>query len=263
LLSEDGSEYSLDINDLIGLDFRKAERLLQENGKTVFSYHYRNSEQRRFTVLDVVEGKEPGTFTLTLAGRNPIAHLPSIYQENPFLEQFLWIFQHMQYEQIKILDILHEYHTPQLAPKDFLYWMAGWFGMNSRNDYDEQTVRSLLQKGLSLFNWRGTAKGLRMYLRITMGIEPEILENSFPQNDFVILGGKSVNEVIRNRMEGNIPFFIVHFPVSIDRFNKAEKSRIAAIVEQEKPAHAMFYISFEQPELKKQRGILIGDDQLL
>lgn len=261
--SEDGSEYSVNTDDLVGLDLYKADRLIRERGGRVAAYYYRESEKRRFTVLEILPGREPQSYILTLAGKNPMAYLPSIYQENPFLEQFLWIFQHLQYEQIQILDVLHEYHTPQLAPKEFLYWMADWFGMSNRNDYDEQTVRALLQKGLDLFKWRGTAKGLRMYLRITMQIEPEILENSFPQNDFVILGEKSVNEVIRNRSEGNIPFFIVHFPVPADRFNRTEKNRIATIVEQEKPAHAMFYISFERPELQKQKGILIGEDQLL
>lgn len=265
MLSEDGSEYRWNPADLVGLDIHRAERFIGEMGGRVASYHYRSSERKRFTVLEAREKSgESGAFDLILAGKNPVAHLPSIYQENDFLEQFLWICQHMQYEQIRILDRLHEYHTPQLAPKEFLHWIAGWFGMNNQGtQLEEETIRALLQKGLSLFNWRGTVKGLRMYLTITMGVEPRIHENDFPRDDFVILGEKSVNEVIRNQMAGNIPFFIVHFPVEIDYFNRAEKSRIASIIDQEKPAHAMFYISFEQREMKKQKGILIGEDQLL
>jgi phage tail-like protein len=252
--------------NLIGLDFSKALRILEDSEDSVVAHFYQESSQPRFTVLDVktVQNKEgKNDLTFYLAGKNPIEYLPSIYQDNSFLKNFLWIFQHIQYEQIQTLDSLHNYFIPNEAPKEFLNWMADWFGMDlNKNFYDEKTVRELLQKGLSLFQWRGTVKGLKEYLRIIMGVTPEIIENSFPQTDFVILGDKQVTNVIRNHSESQIPFFTVHFPVDISFFNQVDKGRIASIVEQEKPAHTMYYITFEKKKIKKRNGILISDDKI-
>lgn len=258
---------SLSPSDLVGLDLEKALCLIRDSGGRLNKYYYRSSGEARFTVLDVRVRKDRegmDEYTLFLAGKNPVDYLPAIYQENPFLEEFLWIFQHMQYEQIRTLDSLHSFFIPEEAPAPFLNWMASWFGMDAEKcGFDEKTIRALLQKGLSLFQWRGTAKGLAVYLEITTGMKPQILENTFPQSDFVLLGEKKVNEIIRNHMDRRVPFFTVHFPVDIDSFNQAEKSRIATIVEQEKPAHSMYYISFDRPEIKRQKGILISDEQIL
>jgi len=259
LLSEDG--YSA----LIGLSLNRAIKLIEEAGLRWGGHFYRHSEERRFTVLEVKPGKDrmgQALLTLIVAGRNPVEHLPSLYRENPFLENFLWIFQHIQYEQIRTLDSLHEYFTPREAPVEFLHWMASWFGMDlEKNFYDEETVRALLQKGLSLFQWRGTVKGLTAYLEISAGVKPVIRENTFPQGDFVIMGEKNLSKVIRSHGERQVPFFTVHFPVPADRFSQADKGRIASIVEQEKPAHTMYYITFEKREKKQSRGILIQEDQ--
>lgn len=267
MLSEDGSkEYIINPQELIGLDVNKAQKMILSSGAEIKDCFYRESHQKRFTLVDVkVESRdeERDKYTLFLAGKNPIAHLPSLYQENAFLEKFLWIFQHIQYNQIRTLDNLHTFFTPEEAPLDFLYWMADWFGMNNKGDLDEKTIRTLLQKGLTLFKWRGTVKGLSMYLELTMKVKPQILENTFPLTDFYILGEKSVNRVIRNHVSNGIPFFTVHFSVEIDWFNRVEKSRISTIVEQEKPAHALYYITFNNSTKTKQKGILINDNQLL
>ncbi len=257
----------LNPRELIGLNFRNAAGLIKRSGGHVGQYFYRSSGKPRFTVIDVsTRPLADGTreYQLLLSGKNPVDYLPSLYQENPFLSNFLWIFQHMQYEQIQIMDSLHTYFIPEEAPVPFLYWMAGWFGMDpGKTGYSDDTIRALLQKGLSLFQWRGTSRGLSMYLKIITGLEPEIFENTFPQRDFVVLGERSVNDVIRNHTDSSVPYFTVHFPIGIQEFNQAEKSRIATIVEQEKPVHSMYYITFEKTERKKQKGILIGDDQIM
>ncbi|MDC7220324.1 MAG: phage tail protein [Spirochaetales bacterium] len=258
---EDGFDY------LLGQDLNGALKMIEAAGLNCGGYYYRSSGEKRFTVLDVKsrlnnEGKQE--LILFVAGKNPVDHLPSIYQENRFLEKFLWIFQHLQYEQVRTLDSLHTYFTPREAPVEFLHWLASWFGMDlEKNFYDEETVRALLQKGLSLFQWRGTVRGLTTYLTITTDVEPEIHENTFPHGDFVILGDKSLNEAIRNHAQNRVPFFTVHFPVPMSRFTQADKSRIASIVEQEKPAHSMYYITFEKEVIKRSKGILIQDDQML
>ena len=261
MLSEDGYSF------LVGQELTRALEMLKTAGLACAGYYYRTSECRRFTVLEVKPGvnmKGEPELTLIVAGRNPVEHLPSLYRENPFLENFLWIIQHIRYEQIRTLDSLHSYFTPREAPPEFLHWIADWFGMDwEKNSYDEDTVRSLLQKGLSLFQWRGTARGLTTYLEITTGLKPEIHENTFPHGDFVILGGKTLGEAIRNHSESRVPFFTVHFPVPVNRFSPAEKSRIASIVEQEKPAHSMYYITFAREEKNRSRGILIQDGQPL
>jgi phage tail-like protein len=261
LLSEGGYDV------LIGQNLSKALFMIEESSLVCGGYYYRTSSEKRFTVLEVksrTRGEGAIELILFVAGKNPIDYLPSLYQENPSLENFLWIFQHLQYEQVQILDNLHSFFIPSEAPLPFLHWIASWFGMDlEKNFYDESTIRALLQKGLSLFQWRGTARGLSTYLEITTGLKPEILENTFPQGNFLILGDTNLNEAIRNYSESRVPFFTVHFPVPSKSLSRADKSRIASIVEQEKPAHTMYYITFEEEIKKRNNGIYIHDNQEL
>jgi len=253
LLSEDGSD-QLGF-DFLGLDLFRVRRLLESCGASVGSYHYESSDKRRFTVLRAEE-ITPGVYSLVLAGKNLADYLPSVYQENRQLEQYLWIIQHLQYEQTAILDNLHEFFMPGLAPPEFLHWMADWFGMSRGFEFEEPVLRSILQKGIELYKWRGTARGLKMFLALTVGTEPEIKEN-------IGWHDSHDQDVIRSRQNSSTPVICVHFPVPADHFTSAEKARIATICEQEKPANVEFFITFEKAHSQREKGIRISDQEAL
>jgi phage tail-like protein len=111
-----------------------------------------------------------------------IQYLPAIYQEDEFLGRFLKIFEDVLSPVERILENIHLYFDPMMAPEGFLPWLASWIDLVLDENWPIQKRRELIKAGVELYRWRGTKRGLREYLRIYTGVEPEIIEH-FDGND--------------------------------------------------------------------------------
>ena len=255
-----------DLNtELYGLGIYQAKRKIELLGLKIGEIQYSESPIRRLTVLKARQRKSKNSSVpvvdLQLSGINPIKHLPSIYQNNDFLNKFLWVFQHLSYEITAVLDNLHLFLTPMEAPSDFVEWIATWFGLNIENLGDENSARLLLQNAVLLYRWRGTSKGLRAILKIVTGVEPEIFENSMPYGPYVISGGAVEGHVL-NKLTAN-SYFTVYFPVEEHQFTPHIRARIVQIMKTEKPAHTQSYITYKIAEKAVRKSTVILDDTML
>jgi hypothetical protein len=89
---------------------------------------------------------------------------------------------------------------------------------------------------VELFQWRGTRRGLREYLRVYTGVEPAIIEDfgGIPLGEHTQLGW---NTVLGG---GKAHTFTVTLELEDPQAVKVEQ--LKAIIEAEKPAHAAYML---------------------
>jgi phage tail-like protein len=141
-----------------------------------------------------------------------IGYLPSIYQdqENSFLVVFLRAFEKIIYDGWdsgsgngndvpgfdSILKEIDRYFIPvapvsrnaELPPHqtdaEFLPWLAKWLDLTLYEEWgekeQEQKLRENIRSAMDLYRMRGTVPGLKKYLQIYAGQEPEIRECCWP-----------------------------------------------------------------------------------
>ena len=140
-------DFNLIKHSCVGLDVYSAKNkilsLCPELSGNDIEITYRESDSRRFVVFDcaLVDGK----VMLYSTSKNPIRNLPSIYQENDFLRDFLMIFQHLSNDIAIKIDNMNELFRPMRCPSDFLNVLADWFGIDIELLGAEENKRLFLQ----------------------------------------------------------------------------------------------------------------------
>lgn len=107
-------------------------------------------------------------------------YLPAIYQEDPFLGQFLLPFEEVLTGFEDLLSTIDRYFAPAVTDPDFLPWLATWIALVLDEEWDEAKRRRLIGEAVKLYRLRGTVQGLKRYLEIYAGLVPEIREWHWP-----------------------------------------------------------------------------------
>lgn len=191
---------------------------------------------------------------LTVADRSVVNYLPQIYQRTDltgrnFVRDLLWIVQHLQFETDEKLENLEQYFDPHECPREFLDYLASWVALTLEAGWSETKKRSLIKKAVELYHLRGTPRGLRVYLRIFTGVDPVIIENAWPFEGFVVGVSSTVGvDTVLTHQVNRAHTFVVHVPLPIDDVDLDTIRRIHRIIEQEKPVHTDYYLTFAEPE---------------
>lgn len=106
----------------------------------------------------------------TVAGRGSVVglpvvrpivrQLPAIYQEHLFVEQFTAGLDDVTAPAHNVLDCLHAYIDPAVAPPDFVQWLGDWIGLHLDEDWSTDRSRRLVASAVEMFAKRGTTAGL-------------------------------------------------------------------------------------------------------
>jgi len=153
-----------------------------------------------------------------------LQYLPAIYQGNDFMGRFLRIFEDALAPVEDVLNWTHFYFDPRMAPPSFLPWLASWIDLVLDENWPEEHRRELIRRGVELYQWRGTKRGLLAYLRIYAGVEPEIVEH------FTAADGGPFQFTV-----------ILHVP----DMTSVNETRLRRIIEAEKPAHTGYTLRVE------------------
>lgn len=106
-----------------------------------------------------------------------LEYLPAIYSDDEFIGRFLLIFESIMDPIVWMIDNFDLYLSPEVAPQEWLAWMAGWFDVLLVPELPIERQRNLLQQIGWLFMRRGTRVGLERLLELYFGVQPEIIED--------------------------------------------------------------------------------------
>ena len=113
-----------------------------------------------------------------LESAHPVGHtLPALYQEDEFTQRFVGGFDEVLAPLFTTLDCIDAYFDAQVAPADFLAWLAQWVGVALDENWSVERQRDLVAQMVELYGSRGTVAGLRELVRLSTGVEPEILDS--------------------------------------------------------------------------------------
>ncbi len=156
-----------------------------------------------------------------------IEYLPSIFQdqENAYLERFLRAFEKIIYHGWRsesggdvdgfdtILDGIDRYFIPlDQLDEEFLAWLAKWVDLELDREWELSQRQEYISTAMDLYRMRGTVPGLKKYLRIYAGMEPEIRECCWPAG-----------------MQIGVASMIGGMSPEIDRFVKIEKQPLQPV----------------------------------
>lgn len=162
--------------------------------------------------------------------------LPGMYQEDPFLKRFLMIFESVLGPIDRSIANLPIYTEPELAPEQFLPWLAQWVAVTLDSAWPVERQRALIANAVEIYRWRGTKYGLKLHIQSYTGHEPLIAEY---RSGFVL--GKESGMGWTTQLLNTPPnplLFVVTAPVDNPRAINAAILR--QIIEEDKPAHTTY-----------------------
>lgn len=176
---------------------------------------------------------------------NYMEFLPLLYREVDFIGRFMKIFEQAYQPVIDNFSVMWANLDPLTSPQKLLPFLAHWVAWQVDYTWDLQQQRRLIRHAVELYRWRGTRKGLRLYLYLYTGLPldenlpnetdkhisiTESFGNSFilndaPLGDAVLGGGQAYHFVVRLRSKQGT---MIH------------EELIRRIIEQEKPAFCTY-----------------------
>ncbi|MBR4985467.1 MAG: PASTA domain-containing protein [Proteobacteria bacterium] len=263
----------LSVPDLEGLTAENASVFLELNGFPKPDILYEESDAPAMTVLnqDPQKGQivDADTIVTIYVSQSSFCDLlpgiyrTSIYEGHTHLRDYLWIFRHMFDSVSMEVDNIPKMFDPYETPAKFLPWLAGWIGFVLDEDWPEGKKRYLLRRALEYYRIRGTVKGLKLFLSIFVGVEPEIIENAWPFNGFQIGVHSTMDfDTIIFPVVNLSHCFIVDIPLEPEEVSEYTIVKIHDIIRAEKPAHTMYYLRFKGKKVAlSEFQLLVGDEE--
>jgi phage tail-like protein len=176
--------------------------------------------------------------------------LPTLYSEIDFVGRFLAIFEKAFEPSVQMLETLWTYLDPLTAPQSLLPFLAHWVAWPIDPRWDELQQRKLIHQAVEIYRWRGTRRGLRLFLHLYTGLPlddeiaeaqkhisiAEVFTEGFVLNasmigvDTMLGGGKPFHFVVRLRAPST---------------ETLDEAMIRQIVEREKPAFCTYELYLE------------------
>jgi phage tail-like protein len=156
----------------------------------------------------------PGVFQRTVEPGRPLAAL-------------LEVMEALHAPSEAVLAELDALFDPYRAPDAFVPLLAYWVDLDLRVTTGLGRTRELVAAAVEISRWRGTARGLRLFLQTATGLRDFALEENVPGPDGLPR-----------------PFHVsVRAPGSLT----PHRALLERIIEREKPAYVTYELHFTQP----------------
>ncbi|MBD1847228.1 phage tail protein [Cyanobacteria bacterium FACHB-63] len=175
--------------------------------------------------------------------------LPALYREVDFIGRFMKIFEQGFEPIVQSLDAMWAHLDPLTAPEALLPFLAHWVGWKIEPGISVDRQRRLIRQAVELYRWRGTRRGLRLYLHWYTGLPiDEHLPDEFekhisitePFGGAFIVGDTTLAETAV--LGGGQPY---HFCVRLRADQSLDEALIRRIIEQEKPAFCTYDLAID------------------
>lgn len=161
---------------------------------------------------------------------NWMKYLPAVFSEDEFLGRYMLIFESIYSPLIWLIDNFDLFLTPDMAPSEWLQWIAGWFDVLLLPELPIDRQRQLMNQLGWLFMRRGTPAGLQRLLELYFGVSPEIVETDLCSFT-VIMSFEESPLLKRLGQDGNV----------VGHFSAEEMKTIAdRLIWSQKPAFASY-----------------------
>jgi phage tail-like protein len=179
--------------------------------------------------------------------------LPVIYREVDFIGRFLKIFEQAFEPAVQSLDAMWANLDPLTAPQSLLPFLAYWVAWPLDPRWDLARQRRLIRNAVELYRWRGTRRGLRLYLHYYTGLPlddhipretDKHISITEPSGQGFVLGGTRLGQ--DSVLGGGRPY---HFMVRLrpERENQIDERLVRRILVQEKPAFCTYELMIAKP----------------
>ena len=161
--------------------------------------------------------------------------LPGVYHGDAYTQAFCEALDTVLAPVLLTLDSIPAYFDPDLAPADFVEWLATWVGLEIDENWPLEHQRELLARTVDLYSRRGTTQGITDVIALYTGIEPT-LEDS---------GGTTWSAAPGEPAPGRAaPNVVVRLrvPAEVELDPRRVDAVIAAVV----PAHVSWQVEIEQ-----------------
>lgn len=152
--------------------------------------------------------------------------LPAVYLDDEFTQRFTAALDEILAPVFATVDCFSGYLDPDLAPPDFVDWLAGWVALDLDDRWDYRQRREMLGHAVRMHRWRGTRRGLETQVRMLTGGEVEVTDS----------GGCVASEGANAPLPGGSPAW-VRVRVRVRDPNTVDQRRLHAAVVQAVPAH--------------------------
>jgi phage tail-like protein len=179
--------------------------------------------------------------------------LPTLYREVDFLERFLKIFEQAFEPAVHTLNTMWAHLDPLTAPQAMLPFLAYWVAFPVDPRWSVERQRRLIRNAMELYRWRGTRRGLRLYLHLYTDLPlDDHLSHERDKHiaitelfsDGLVLADSQIGQTAM--IGGGCPF---HFIVRLreDHPDQIDESLVRYIIDQEKPAFCTYELYIESP----------------
>lgn len=159
------------------------------------------------------------------------AELPAVLQDDEFCQRMMSAFDEVLAPLFTTLDCFESYLDPELAPFDFVDWMASWVGVEIDETWTLARRRRLILDAVLLYRTRGTAVGLAAHVHLYAGAQPEIADS----------GGCAWSQTADSPMPGSpTPHLTVR--LHVDDLAEVRQSTVSRIVAASRPAHLPYQL---------------------
>lgn len=176
--------------------------------------------------------------------------LPVLYREVDLIGRFMKIFEQAFDPVVQSFNLMWANLDALTAPQTLLPFLAHWVAWPVDPIWDIKAQRRLIRRAMELYRWRGTRKGLRLYLHLYTDLP---LDEHLPQEadkhisitepfgqGFVLGAAKLGEDAV---LGGGQPY---HFVVRLrPKSSELSEHLIRRIIDQEKPAFSTYDLLIE------------------
>ncbi len=190
-----------------------------------------------------------------------LQYLPAIYQEDPFVGEFLLAFEKVLLGREdggdipsqgleETIDGVASLFDPDRTPEEFLPWLAAWAALSLRADLDIRKQRALIANIIRFYHWRGTKKNLEELLALVTGGAATVDDRDRPPFQIEVHSTIEIDTYV----EGEVPhLFQVNlvFPQDQQEYRLRYEQLAREVIELEKPAHTDYLLEVSLNEGKR------------